>query len=375
MKTYVCTCGTSIAANRMINLERFIDKPLSEWQERGDEIDSVKKRIADDLKNINLNDDLQSTSAEIKSLIKMGLKKEDSVVLIASDTIDGKLCAESVRDFLTKKDLCSLVDIKPIHGLQAADGTLFQREGIKNLLNYLVHLEHQNIIFNPTGGYKSVVPYIALMGMIFNRPVKYIHENSDDVLSLTGIPIVFDEDLIFRVEEKLRKIEKDTSIQISEWREGIDYHDRRFESLVEIDGSDVTLSGIGVLFWEKFKKDYPPDLARDLCPASEKENKLLHSGVTHHGVEKIKPLAEKLLKSVFVAAILNSCNNQPARKTWIKALIPAEAKNHLQTEKHNICMVTDIRSDAGYSFLLETTARNNEENKRIAKILNRKYFN
>ncbi|MFH1581743.1 MAG: putative CRISPR-associated protein [Pseudomonadota bacterium] len=377
MKTYICTCGTSIATKKGINLDRFLDLPLMEWNERKEEIEAVKDRIAEELSGINLPAGIDDTSAEIKSLVKMGFDKNDTVILITSDTIDGKLCAEAVLSFLVEHGLSSegLVQIKEIAGLQALDGARFQKEGLKNLLNYLISLEYQNIIFNLTGGYKSIVPYVALVGMIFNNPVKYIHEDSDDVITLKGLPLVLNDDLIFRIENKIRKIEKETAIRYKEWQEGIDYNDHRFDCFVEEDDGQVTLSGIGLLFWERFKQDFPEELLRDERSAAEKYNKLLKLGVEHHGLEKLKPIANKLLQSPYVKSVPNSCDNQPKSKVWTKALTATAAKNHLQREADGFCIVTDINADAGYSFLIETTARDSHENQRIAEILNRKYFN
>ncbi|RKX63189.1 MAG: hypothetical protein DRP41_06535, partial [Thermodesulfobacteriota bacterium] len=51
-----------------------------------------------------------------------------------------------------------------------------------------------------------------------------------------------------------------------------------------------------------------------------------------------------------------------------------EAEKYIQHPSESICIVTDIHSDAGYCFLTETTARNYDENKRIAEILERRYF-
>ncbi len=47
---------------------------------------------------------------------------------------------------------------------------------------------------------------------------------------------------------------------------------------------------------------------------------------------------------------------------------------HLQRTSESICIVTNIKSDAGYSFLVETTARNTTEDELIAEILQRKFF-
>jgi putative CRISPR-associated protein (TIGR02619 family) len=377
MKTYVCTCGTSIATKQGISLERFLNAPMSEWAENKDYIEAVKYQIRDRLAGVQLSKNLDDTSAEIKSLVKMGLEKEDEVILISSNTIDGRLCAESVKEFLIDHQLISenSVKIKEIPGLQAADGKKFQKQGLKNLLTYLVSLEYQNVVFNPTGGFKSIVPYVALMGMIFNKPVKYIHEDSEDVLTLTGIPLLLDDDLMLAIETKLIKIEEQTEISLKEWQEGIDNHDNRFDCCIEEENGHVTLSGIGLLFWERFKKDFPASLKRDNRVAFEKENKLFKLGVSHHGIEKLIPISKKLLGSPFVKSVPDSCNNQPKSKAWVKPLTPEEAKTHIQREAVNICIITDVRSDAGYSFLIETTARDCDENEQIAAILNRKYFN
>ncbi len=376
MKTFVCTCGTSIATKRKITLDRFSDVPLSKWDDMENDINAVKDQVIEELRHINILQELNETSAEIKSLIKMHVQEDDSVIFIVSDTIEGKLCAEIVADLLVKHHFCKngSVHIKEIAGLQATDGKRFRQEGLKNLLNYLVSLEHQNIIFNLTGGYKSVVPYIALMGMIFNKPVKYIHEDSSDVITLTNVPLVLDDALISRVEDKLYKIEKETAITIQEWQRGLDYHDHRFDCFIEKENGWVTLSGLGLLFWERFKRDFPQEIERDTRPASEKENKLLGKGTVHHGFSQLIPISTRLLESQFVRSILRTCNNQPQSKIWVRPLSVPEAKEHLQRESECICIVTDITSDAGYSFLIETTAKNADQNATIAKILNRKYF-
>ena len=376
MKTYVCTCGTSIVANSGISIERLKHHPLSEWNNWRDDIEAVRDSVCDSLDRLSLPRDLNDTSAEIKGLVKMGVTSDDRLILIASDTVEGRLSAELVKEFLEERKISSKgqIEIKTIAGLQATDGAVFQREGLKNLLAYLVSLENNDLVLNPTGGYKSIVPYISLIGMLFNKPVRYIHEDSNDVLTLTNLPVVLNDDLLLLVEPKLKRIEQETAIPKNEWQLGIDYNDRRFDCLVEESGGQITISGIGFLFWERFKQDYPADLPRDERTPSEKINKLIDQGVGHHGIEKIRPIAVKLLHSPFVKAIPKSCDHQPNSKDWIKPLSQQDSRTHLQREAENICLVTNIHSDAGYSFLLETTARNQEENRRIAGILNRRYF-
>lgn len=376
MKTFVCTCGTSVISKRGINIDRLKNQPLAKSDKFKDEISVIREHILDYLSGISLPQDINDTSAEIKSLTKMGITSSDKVILICTDLIDGKLCGELVKDFLESRQIVTdhPVEIKVFEGLQAANGTDFVRKGIRKLLEYLVKLEYENVIFNVTGGYKSIVPYLALVGMIFNKPVKYIHEDSDDVLILANIPIMLNDELLLNIEDKLRGIDKRTFITNEEWRSGIDYNDRRYDCLVEeIDGL-ITLSGIGLLFWERFKKDYPEDLEKDETPFSEKKNKLTEQGIHHHGLNKIKLIADKMLLSPYVRSIPNTCDHQPNSRRWIQPLESEEAKKHIQRDSKSMCIVTNIKTEAGYSFLVETTARNYEENKRIAEILNHKYF-
>lgn len=374
MKTYICTCGTSIITKRGINLERIQHQPISAWDENINDIENFKDTTRDALEKMRLPKDLDETSAEIKSLIKMGVTSDDKIILIASDTIDGKLSAQLVKDFLVTKNICHTVELKVIEGLQAKNGKIFQNVGLTNLLNFLVDLEYGDFILNPTGGFKSVVPYLSLIGMLFNKPVQYIHEDSNDVITLANVPVMMNEAIIHKVEDKLRKIEKNSAISKEDWQAGIDYNDRRFDALVEEFDGQVTLSGIGFLFWERFKLDYPEELIRDNTDPYLKNNKLNEQGIAHHGIEKIKPLADKMLLSPYVKSILKSCDNQPKSKAWIKALTTEESKNHLQRADKAVCIVTNIKSDAGYSFLIETTARNYDENTKIAEILKRKFF-
>ena len=160
MKTYICTSGASILTKSGINFERFKNVPFSRWNEFERDITAVKDRVSELLARLNLPTRLDDTSAEIKSLVKMGITTEDRVILITSDTIDGKLSAELVQTFLSERKICNEIEIKVIKGLQAIDGRLFQQEGLKNLLNFLISHEHENVVFNLTGGFKLSLIHI-----------------------------------------------------------------------------------------------------------------------------------------------------------------------------------------------------------------------
>ncbi len=119
---------------------------------------------------------------------------------------------------------------------------------------------------------------------------------------------------------------KESSIPKDEWQAGIDYNEKRFDALVGEIERQITLSGLGFLFWERFKLDYPEELFKDETDPSQKLNKLLEQGIGHHGLEKLRSIAGLLLKSPHVRGIPNSCDNQPRSRAWIKPLSAEEAR-------------------------------------------------
>ncbi len=390
--TYLCTTGTSISTRLKLELDHLAKRKLSEWDELQEEVGAIWNFV---LERVNSYQpaDYPNVGAEVNSLVRMGLRQGDQVVLLATGTVEGKLCAQLVEKFLRLKDLCDNVEVKVVEGLQAQNGDLFRRVGIKNLMAILCRYADDNVIINPTAGFKSVVPYLSLAGMIFRKPVKYIHEFSEDVITLVDLPITFDDELLFSVEEKLNRIEQQTTITIHEWNKGNDSLDHRLDTLIEMDGSsrNVTMSGLGLLLWERFKIDYPPGLVRtDVNPRNkpirldsllsdnraiqEKKNKLESVGVVHHGTKKLSRLADRLLVSPYVSEIVNSCEFQPESKRWIKPLSPSEAKKFTQIEQGDLCLVTLVNTDAGFSMLIRTTARDEGENFLISNVLTRKFF-
>lgn len=278
MITYICTAGTSIITINKLDLAHFAKWKLSEWDAHLQAIADVEFFALENIKK-KTEVELPRASAELNSLHKMGLQPTDRVILIATETIDGRLCAELVRKVLIDKGWCHDVTVQVITGLQAQDGRRFQQVGLKELISFIAKYEHENVVFNPTGGFKSVVPYITLAGMLFNKPVKYIHEFSDDVITLANIPIRYDEETFFEVEGKLQKIDSNTFIGKQEWQRGIVFNDSRFDTLVEeIDGK-LTMSGIGLLLWEKFKADFPEALRDEVKLLENKRKQLDFFGV------------------------------------------------------------------------------------------------
>ncbi len=145
---------------------------------------------------------LHRASAELNSLDRIldgkTPNRNDQLHFLASETPDGALAARVMADFCKEH---FKREAKPhlIEGLQVRDGTRFRRYGLRNLIDVLYDVLEDapastyTRILNPTGGFKGVVPYLTIIGMIEpDIEVSYIYEQSPEMITLAGLPITLD---------------------------------------------------------------------------------------------------------------------------------------------------------------------------------------
>ena len=98
-----------------------------------------------------------------------------------------------------------MVQLHEIPGLQVTDHDRFRREGIDNLFKILDDISkprldrgQHDVWLNVTGGFKSVVPYVTLFGLLYRLPVVYIFERSNTLITLPPAAINFDFERLAR---------------------------------------------------------------------------------------------------------------------------------------------------------------------------------
>jgi putative CRISPR-associated protein (TIGR02619 family) len=206
-------------------------------------------------KGESLKNDL---SAEIHSLFRIGITEEDTIILLASSTDDGYCCALAVEKYLKHHWNGIEVKVEKVKGLQVLDAELFRTTGVVEFVRHIIREVNSygasNIILNPTGGYKALVPYTVLLGMLKGVKCDYIFEQSTTVLELPPLPVEFKRSQFDTYQDLFEKIERDTEISQSEWEERVPYTERvSFESLVEFSNGQVTLSAVGFLFLDEIR--------------------------------------------------------------------------------------------------------------------------
>ncbi|MBI2190702.1 MAG: putative CRISPR-associated protein [Planctomycetes bacterium] len=249
--TFLCSTGTS-AAKLVCPGAR-----LAEWvAERGGAEQSAAEIFRSFAEFVPKGAALhEKLSAEIHSLAKMDLQSNDRVLLLASATADGYACALAVEMYLKRHwDGLSVVTDR-IVGLQVHDASLFRKQGVVNFVRRCMRevndYGRENVVLNPTGGFKALVPYTVLIGMLKRVPCRYIFEQSKTLLELPPLPVEFQRGPFEAYRDLFERMERDASIPVKDWDQQVPFEERPvLEPLIERHGAEITVSDVGFLFLE-----------------------------------------------------------------------------------------------------------------------------
>ena len=255
MKTVICTTGTSIVSG--IEPDRI----------HASAIRSRLKRLQD---GSTPEQYLINASAESHSLFRMGLDDGDVVHLLHSETDDGRTCAQALRTLIVE-ELVKTVHVHEVSGLQVLDRDRFRRVGIATLFEILDSIarpcldrgQGRNVYLNVTGGFKAVVPYATLFGLLYRLPVVYIFERSAALLTLPPAAINFDFERLSQVDGAMQRLIGEGAMHKDEFLKAIPNLDRAkrdwvYTLLDEDDEGYVTLSAFGLLASRVVKREFSP---------------------------------------------------------------------------------------------------------------------
>lgn len=219
-KLVICTVGTSIANGCPIQKSLF--KTPQRWDA---DPQKVYQEVNEKLQNNNFMsvplEKASEASAELTSLYKLGLTQGDKIVLLSTDDMLGYACANMVSKCLQDRFDIAANDIiiKRIEDLQVQHAQDLREKGLKNLITTLLsfldnvnYSQSYDIILNPTGGYKGIVPFLVVMGMLFKKKNIYIFEFAKELITLPPLPFSFDLVIYNRVHEALQYLESQTEV-------------------------------------------------------------------------------------------------------------------------------------------------------------------
>jgi len=277
MKCVITLVGTSLITNYLTEnedlalknqYERYKHRPVSEYELNKDDIIRIKKKLAQ-----FATGNVQA-SAEIKSISKLEQELSDdlSIYLLASDTINSRICAEVVQGIIDDKLEVhfSVHDIIP--GLQVRDRKVFADKGMENLFKRIEDITggyYGNTIMNITGGYKGAIPLLTIFSQINQIPAYYIFEDTEELMKIQLLPLSIDWEIFDANADIFSKVESSGGC-VDNWKaiEGSIKPEHREVMLVcfEADGNYADISTFGKLLWNKYKSRrhifYQNDLAK-----------------------------------------------------------------------------------------------------------------
>lgn len=205
-------------------------------------------------------------SAELNSLVHIlggAGTRSDQLHFLASETPDGVLAARIIADFCHEFFQIESSTVHSIPGLQVSDGRRFQQDGVRNLIGVIYDILNRapagtyRRVLNPTGGFKGVVPYLTLIGMIeSDAEISYIYERSPELIRLGRVPLDFNYKVVKEAYAALKAAEAEL-VSESEFRqllnldEGVPLSGHPawafFDQLVQDGDTWFLLNGLGVI--------------------------------------------------------------------------------------------------------------------------------
>lgn len=201
-RVIVSTVGTSMLTNGapqelrslLIRTANTVESQLNQKDRaaiaaRADEVRTLMAGASQEL--------AQKQSAEMNGVVRLGLSGADVHYLIATDTLQGRLCAEIAADWI--RTFGAPATPQPIRGLTTADTESFSA-GINSLLLWCddtlpaCRAQQRRVVFNLVGGFKAMQAYLQALGMFYADEIVYIFESGHDLIRIPRLPVTWDHE-------------------------------------------------------------------------------------------------------------------------------------------------------------------------------------
>lgn len=258
MRLILSLIGTSLLTNQADSdlrheLNMNANLPENEMlQDLMNKLAGLKQKISD---LIAMADQmkLKKLSAELNSITSFyethPPTKDDIHILIATDTYLAQLASEIIQDYLKSKGYTCWYYCAP--GLNTKSKKDFD-EGIKALLHYLdenipeYKQRRYEIVFNLTGGFKSLQGFLNTIGTFYADRIIYIFETGG-LIEIPKLPISIDQNLFRNHAKEFLLLSKDHFLK----KEAVEHIPETL--LYEVDNGVYGLSNWGVLMWNNVK--------------------------------------------------------------------------------------------------------------------------
>ena len=257
MKFVLTSCGLSLLTNHLKKFNIFPNEVYKYSNLKKDEIDKEFLEKFDNALNvledeiIDLsNEELKKLSAELNALITFyngKFNKNDIHMLFHTDTYLGEKVAEVLKLFLQNIGLnTQTFKAKDLNTASVEEFQLSLSDVVKDLSEILEGYIGYEIIFNLTGGFKSVNSFLQTMATLWADKSIYIFESSNELLIIPKLPLKIDEDIFIKYFNVFRALELGIETNIPK--------EIPLSIINKID-NDYILSPWGEILWQKIKNE------------------------------------------------------------------------------------------------------------------------
>ena len=221
---FIVSVGTSlITKNNELNDGQRISAREEDWRY---DAESYKDCLEDFIEEMAENGKLPDASAELSSLLRnksLGPGTDDPILLLHTETIPAESCAVYIKLGLEKLGLKE-ISCRAVSKLSEASAQAFYDQGLPNLIVCIYEeiMKARNagheVVLIPTGGYKAIIPYFVLMGILLKAPCRYVYEGSDKVVELPPLPLHADLSQWTGIEAVLETLNGKPAHEAETWR-------------------------------------------------------------------------------------------------------------------------------------------------------------
>lgn len=215
------------------------------------------------------------------------LAADDAVILLATDTAPGIFCAGVIQEVLR----AGRAGFPPVNdtriavaaGLRPESREQFLAAGLPAAATILfdaLQAHGAETLLIGSGGYKGLLPYLAPVAMHLGVPLRYLYEESSDLLTIQPLPLTLDVSALTNNRsafEKLAPIEgthrRPTCVERLFWLPIRTHHpedEARIRAWGWVEPADapgeLRLSATGVLVWLLAYRGYLPGRLVDVAP-------------------------------------------------------------------------------------------------------------
>lgn len=328
--------------------------------------DTKPKEPTDEQMRQKLRMNPTGASAEANSLLQIA-EPGDHLVFLHTATVEAERCAQLLKEFFESEGYNhNHIRLVPLQFQE--DEQHIETLGLRNLANALIEQIEQaqrkgeQVVINATPGFKVESGYSTMIGMIYQIPVKYIHEKFRRVVTISPIALNWDTSLFLEYDWFFRWLDDKprTLREVESKLQQIQDSDTIRGFLTPPDSDNyVYLSPLGDTFRKRFQRqseeaelvDWPPE-------AEEKDsNAKISSSILR-------------VKDHYPNGTLTACR-KIAQLPWVEEIIGGHFENTTLSRIKRAYEDGTIRmlwadNEKAANLTIQTTARNSAQTLKVA---------